>query len=245
MLFDRPIPVILTSATLTVQNSLLYYRKRVGFTGGEELVLSSPFNYEQQVKLYLSRQIPEPNQPGYEDTIIRFIDHLIEKTHGKAFVLFTSYRMLETCADALRDSFDEKGLQLLVQGGDLSRSAMLEVFKQDTNSIIFGTTSFWTGVDVPGEALSNVIIPKLPFSVPTHPLIQARCEWVEHHGGRSFMDYSLPEAVLKFRQGVGRLIRSNSDTGIVAILDKRVISKRYGSMFLNSIPKVTIEMLNL
>ncbi len=128
----------------------------------------------------------------------------------------------------------------MVQGEKLTRSAMIRQFKEDIDSVIFGTDSFWTGVDVPGEALSNVIITKLPFAVPSHPLIAARGEQIEQNGGNSFMDYSLPEAILKFRQGVGRLIRSRSDSGIIVILDKRVLSKRYGKRFLNSIPSYEV-----
>ena len=136
----------------------------------------------------------------------------------------------------MRGFFEAENINLLVQGGDLTRSMLLEEFKNDVDSVLFGTDSFWTGVDVPGEALSNVIITKLPFAVPSHPLIASRCEEIEKQGGNSFRDYSIPDAVLRFRQGIGRLIRSKTDKGIIAILDKRVVSKFYGRNFLNSIP---------
>jgi len=138
------------------------------------------------------------------------------------------------------DYFEDKGIQLLIQGDGLSRSKMIKIFKEDIDSVIFGTTSFWMGVDVPGEALSNVIITKLPFSVPSEPLIEARLEKIQKDGKNAFMEYSLPEAVLKFKQGIGRLIRSKTDTGIIVILDRRVISKQYGKIFLSSMPPCPI-----
>ncbi len=243
LLFKKDIPVIITSATLTVRKSLDYYRNRIGYCGGSELVLDSPFNHHNQVKIYIPKQMPEPNAPDYFRNAAEQIQNYVTMTHGKAFVLFTSYQMLDACAERLDSFFEHRGIKLLVQGKELSRTMMLKEFRRDTNSVIFGTTSFWTGVDVPGEALSNVIITKLPFAVPTHPLIQARGEKIEAGGGgNSFMDYSLPEAVLKFRQGVGRLIRSHTDNGIIVILDRRVISKRYGRFFLDSIPRCPVEI---
>ena len=237
LLFSKEFPVILTSATLSVSGSLDYYRERVGFINGAETVLDSPFDYERQVRMYLSKKIPMPNDDGYMEAMCHNIKHFIEATHGKAFVLFTSYYMMEQTAESLRDFFEDKGLNLHVQGEGKSRTAMLNEFREDVNSVIFGTSSFWMGVDVPGESLSNVIITKLPFAVPTHPLIQARSERLEKDGKSSFMHYQLPEAILKLKQGVGRLIRNTTDTGIIVILDSRVITKRYGSMFIDSLPK--------
>ena len=239
-LFRQAFPVILSSATLTVGNRFDYFRSRVGFCEGAELQLDSPFSSEQ-VRLCIPRQMPEPTQPAYQQALFREIPRFIERTHGKAFVLFTSYQLLRQCADQLKSFFFDQGLQLLIQGEQLSRSAMLKEFKNDIDSVIFGTDSFWTGVDVPGEALSNVIVTKLPFAVPSHPLIAARSERLEAAGKSSFMDYSLPEAVLKFRQGVGRLIRSRADRGIIVILDRRIVSKRYGKIFLDSIPPYPVE----
>ncbi len=234
-LFRRNFPVILTSATLTVDQKFDYYADRVGYEGAEPVRLDSPFEPEQ-VKLYLSRSIPDPKEDAYLPGLIREIPRYIGLTHGKAFVLFTSYSTMRSCADALRPWFEAEGIPLLLQGEGLSRTALLSTFKNDVDSVLFGTDSFWTGVDVPGEALSNVIVTKLPFAVPSHPLIKARCECIELSGKSSFMEYTLPEAVLKFRQGVGRLIRSTTDTGIIVILDRRLVSKRYGTLFLNSIP---------
>ena len=237
MLFNSDFPVILTSATLSVNNSMKYYRERVGYTNGPEITLGSPFNYQKQVKLYTTRKIPLPGDKNYEEELIKHTEHFIRKTHGKAFVLFTSYYLLKKAAEELREPLAKEGITIYVQGEGLSRTSMLNEFRKDINSVLFGTSSFWMGVDVPGESLSNVIITKLPFAVPSHPLIQARAEKVEETGKSSFMHYSLPEAVLKFKQGIGRLIRSKDDKGIIVILDSRIVTKHYGKMFLNSIPQ--------
>ncbi len=238
-LFSKKKSVILVSATLTVDNKFDYFIRRTGFKNGESLMLDSPFATEQ-VKIYIPSSMPEPSHENYNSSLSLAIPDYLDLTHGKAFVLFTSYQQMRNCAKELEQYFVEKGINLLVQGEKLTRSAMIRQFKEDIDSVIFGTDSFWTGVDVPGEALSNVIITKLPFAVPSHPLIAARGEQIEQNGGNSFMDYSLPEAILKFRQGVGRLIRSRSDSGIIVILDKRVLSKRYGKRFLNSIPSYEV-----
>ena len=241
ILFGREMPVILTSATLAVKNSLDYYVSRIGFHGGEGLILDSPFDYQRQVKLFLAKSMPTPAEIDYTPAAAKAIDHFVRMTKGRAFVLFTSYAMLKKCSDILRYDLERSGFNLLIHGEDMSRTAMLDDFKRKRESVIFGATSFWTGVDVPGDALSNVIITKLPFSVPNHPLIQARCERIREHGGEPFRDYSIPDAVLKFRQGIGRLIRSKTDTGIIVVLDPRVVTKSYGRSFLNSIPNCPVE----
>lgn len=239
ILFNRKFPVILTSATLTVARSFDYFRSRTGFTNGVELRLDSPFSPDQ-VRMYIPRSMPEPNHDDYKNALLEQIPRFIDVTHGKAFVLFTSYQMMRFCAENLGDYFKNKGIRLLLQG-EMNRSMLLREFKDDIDSVIFGTDSFWTGVDVPGESLSNVIVTKLPFAVPSHPLIEARGEMIEKSGGNPFMEYSMPEAALKFRQGTGRLIRSKDDTGIIVILDRRVISKRYGQKFIESLPPYPIE----
>lgn len=240
-LFNGKIPVILTSATLSVSKTLNYYYSRIGFTNGESAILDSPFDFQKQVKFYIPK-IPLPDEEGYFDAVCEQIEIFIRKTHGKAFVLFTSYEMMKRSVEKLRGFFHALGIKLMVQGEGMSRSLMLKEFRDDINSVIFGTSSFWMGVDVPGEALSNVIITKLPFAVPDHPLIQARAEKLEREGKKAFMDYQLPEAVLRFKQGIGRLIRSKTDKGIIVVLDRRVISKRYGKAFLDSIPPCPIDI---
>ena len=241
ILFSQDFPVVLTSATLAVNASLEFYQRRVGFRSGKSLLLNSPFDYMKQVKLYLAKTMPAPSESCYNDAASAAIADFTQLTEGHAFVLFTSYGMLRTCADNLAGFFREKRYQLFVHGESLSRTAMLEEFRNSSNGVIFGTTSFWTGVGVPGDALKNVIITKLPFAVPNHPLIEARCDRIKAAGGRPFEELSVPNAVLMFRQGIGRLIRSRTDTGIIVMLDPRVLTKYYGRSFLNSIPKCPIE----
>ena len=234
-LFNASFPVTLCSATLTVRNSFDFYCSRIGFDNGDTLCLDSPFSRDQ-AKVLLSRDMPEPTAREYPEFLSREIRRFVEKTDGKAFVLFTSYAHLRFCAEKLQSAFARSDIQLLVQGGDLTRNAMLRIFREDINSVLFGTDSFWTGVDVPGEALSNVIITKLPFPSPGDPIVEGRCEKIKAMGGSDFREYMLPSAVLKFRQGAGRLIRSRSDRGIIVILDRRVQSKGYGKSFLDALP---------
>ena len=236
-LFDRDFTVIVTSATLAVNGSLDYFKARIGADCAGGAVLSSPFDFERQVTLYLPMDIPSPkDEARFLPVACGHIRTFLLQTGGKAFVLFTSYRMMHAAAAELEVFFAESGLPLFVQGAGIPRSQMLAAFRADTNSVIFGTASFWTGVDVPGDALSNVIIVRLPFAVPDHPLIAARQELIESRGQRAFREYALPEAILRFRQGFGRLIRHRDDQGIVVVLDRRILHTGYGQAFLNSIP---------
>ena len=242
-LFDKIKSAVLTSATLTSgsDDPFAYLRGRLGLTDAKSVALGSPFDYHRQLTVYVEANLPDPaNTASFMPAACEAIQKYTLKTAGRAFVLFTSYGMLRTCAERLADFFAEQNMPLLVQGSGMPRTLMLEKFRTVPRSVLFGTDTFWTGVDVPGEALSNVIIVKLPFAVPNEPMIEARIEQIREAGGNPFMEFQVPEAVLKFRQGVGRLIRTKADTGIVVILDPRVVSKPYGRQFLNALPECEV-----
>jgi ATP-dependent DNA helicase DinG len=241
MLFERVPTCVLTSATMCVGSPprFDFIKSRLGLTCAETLALGSPFDYARQVTVHLPKNLPDPadQADSFERGAIRAIAHYLEQSQGKAFVLFTSYKMLEAAARALTPWLARRNIALFAQSDGMPRSKMVEAFKADVNSVIFGADTFWQGVDVPGEALSNVIITRLPFSVPSHPLLEARLEGIRRRGGSPFVEYQVPEAVIKLKQGFGRLIRTKTDRGIVVILDPRVLTKPYGHTFLNSLPQ--------
>jgi len=244
LLFRPENTCIMTSATLAVGDGLRYFVNRIGGEEAETLQVDSPFDYARQMRVFIPRKMPEPTaRETYENALANWIRHFVSMTQGKAFVLFTSYQTMQKLADTLAAFFRSERITCLVQGGALPRHRMLQKFKEDRDSVLFGTDSFWQGVDVPGEALSNVILTRLPFSVPDHPLTQAKCERIIAKGGDAFREFSLPEALLKFRQGVGRLIRTQHDKGIVVILDNRVLTKPYGKAFLAVLPKCPVEVV--
>ena len=235
---------VLTSATLGAGDEQLdYFRKRVGAERSRALKIGSPFDYAKQMEVYVMQSMPDPGTEKYEEQLVHWIGRVLKYTEGKAFVLFTSYRVMRNVAAEMEDYFDEMGWRLLVQGDGTPRHQMVDIFREDVHSVLFGTDSFWAGVDVPGESLSNVIVTRLPFSVPDHPLIACKIEAIEEAGGNPFMEYSVPEAVIKLRQGVGRLIRKETDSGLVVILDNRVVTKRYGKLFLNALPPAPINVI--
>ncbi len=244
MLFREDCSCVMTSATLAVgREDLAYFRNRIGATEAQPLQLGSPFNFQKQMKLFVVQKMPDPRDAGYHAALAEWIGHFVDETDGRAFVLFTSYRGMQALSDQMQNFFASRKLNLLVQGQGAPRSRLLEQFKNTPRSVLFGTDSFWMGVDVPGEALSNVIITRLPFAVPDHPLVEAKLELIQERGGDSFTEYSLPEAILKFRQGVGRLIRTKGDHGIVVVLDNRIVTKPYGRAFLNALPKCPVKII--
>jgi len=234
--FEQIPTVVLTSATLTVQGSFEHIRRRLGLTETRELIVPSHFHYEKQALLYLPPSMPDPREPEFVAAAAKTIERVLRITRGRAFCLFTSYNQMRTLHDLLLPVLD---FPLLLHG-TAPRKALLEEFRATPNSVLFGTSSFWQGVDVQGEALSCVIIDRLPFAVPSDPVVQARMKAIEESGGKPFFDYQVPEAVLTLKQGFGRLIRSLEDRGVLVLLDPRITRQRYGQIFLQSLPPYRI-----
>jgi ATP-dependent DNA helicase DinG len=237
-LFAQDKGVVLTSATLaTGHGDFRHAAVRLGCDDPQTLQLGSPFDYGRLVRLIVERAMPEPDHPDYEDELSRRVLHHVRATDGGAFVLFTSFRTLDAVAERIAADLVDMGHPLHVQGTGVPRNTLLERFRADERSVLFGVSSFWQGVDVRGRALRNVIITRLPFEVPDRPIVQARHELIESRGGRPFFEDSLPRAVLRFKQGFGRLVRSSTDEGRVVVLDPRIATKRYGRAFLDALPE--------
>lgn len=248
LLFEKVKTAVLTSATLATSShqGLTYLKGVLGIENAKEVLLGSSFDYQKQVKIYLTRDLPDPNDkisflPMASERIMKYL----RLSKGSAFVLFTNYDLMYRIYERLTPELEKLGMITYVQGKDLPRHRMLEEFKNRVGSVIFGADSFWEGVDVPGPALENIIITKLPFPVPSEPLSEAKIEKMEKQGIDSFMNYFIPEAILKLRQGFGRLIRTRTDKGIVVILDPRVVTKQYGRFFLDALPKCPIIVDNV
>lgn len=238
--FDEFGTVVMTSATLTVDQKFDFLMDRIGMAKVENkrritLQLPSPFDFSKQVLMAVPLDIPEPNHPHFAAELSKNVFKALTISDGRAFVLFTSYGLLNMVYNQIKESLEMLGIRALKQGSE-NRHELLRKFRKDKASVLFGTDSFWEGVDVVGDALENVIITKLPFKVPNEPIIEARYEAIEKEGGNAFMDYAVPLAVLKFKQGFGRLIRHRTDRGSVVIFDKRVVQKSYGKRFLRSLP---------
>ncbi|HEX3435524.1 MAG TPA: ATP-dependent DNA helicase [Pseudacidobacterium sp.] len=236
LLFETFPSVILTSATLTVQGGFEHIRKRVGMRDARELVVPSHFKYGEQALLYLPPEMPDPRDAKFQEEATQRIRRVLEITQGRAFCLFTSYQQM-------RDIYERLLMELpypLLLHGNAPRKALLEEFRNTPNAVLFGTSSFWQGVDVQGEALSCVIIDRLPFAVPTDPVVQARMRAIEENGGSPFFEYQVPSAVITLKQGFGRLIRSLEDSGVLMLLDPRIQRQRYGRVFLESLPPYRI-----
>ena len=230
--FEQIPTVVLTSATLTVQGGFEHIRRRLGLAEARELVVPSHFRYGDQALLYLPPDMPDPRDSEFAEAAARCIRRVLELSQGRAFCLFTSYAQMRDLHDRLLPVLD---FPLLLHG-TAPRKALLEEFRATPNAVLFGTSSFWQGVDVQGEALSCVIIDRLPFAVPSDPVVQARMKAIEEAGGRPFFEYQVPEAVLTLKQGFGRLIRSLEDRGVLVLLDPRIRTQRYGRTFQQSLP---------
>ncbi len=231
-LFDAIDTAVLTSATLAVSGEFEFTKQRLGLRGARTLVVPSHFDYETQALLYVPQTLPDPRSPAFTAAAAAEIVEILTHSRGRAFVLFTSYQQMRQIYD--RVSF-EIPYQTLLQGTG-PRNALLDEFRATPNAVLFATSSFWQGVDVPGEQLSCVIIDKLPFAVPSDPVVEARITAIRNDGGDPFSTYQVPQAAIALKQGFGRLIRSRSDRGVLALLDNRITKTRYGQIFFDSLP---------
>jgi ATP-dependent DNA helicase DinG len=239
-LLERDTSVVFTSATLAVGGQILPFQQRIGATDVRTAVVESPFDFTRHMRVYVAADVPLPSPRGARlaiDALIDYIRYCTLRVAGGSLVLFTSYSDMRQVADVLEPEFARERRPFLMQGGDHSRTELTRRLQQAGNGILFGTDSFWAGVDVPGPSLSQVIITRLPFDLPTHPITEARSEWIRDRGGNPFNELTLPDALIKFRQGAGRLIRTATDRGLITVLDSRILAKSYGQLFLACLPQ--------
>jgi ATP-dependent DNA helicase DinG len=243
LLYDCKDTIVFTSATLAAAGKFDFLKDRIGLDqlGPDRLIaedVGSPFDYDRQMLVCVPTFGAEPDRDGGEftESVTRTLIDVFRASGGRGLALFTAYSMLNDVYPVLKAAMEAEQVLVLGQGIDGERRSITAMFRRETSSVLLGTDSFWEGVDVPGEALSCLVVVKLPFAVYTQPVVQARCEEVESRGMNAFMHYSLPSAVIRFKQGVGRLIRTKGDFGVVVVLDKRVLTRRYGRAFLRSLP---------
>uniref|UniRef100_UPI003565AACB ATP-dependent DNA helicase n=1 Tax=Ilyobacter sp. TaxID=3100343 RepID=UPI003565AACB len=232
--------IVFTSATIAIGSDFHYFKNSIGLHEETlDAVIHSPFDYDRQMKVYIPKDIPLPSEKNFTFEIKDFLKELVRRAKGNTFILFTSYSTLNYMYYMLKDELEEEGFDLFIQGM-APRNKLVKMYKMSQKPVLFGTDSFWEGVDVKGEKLSSVIIVKLPFKVPSDPVVEAIIENLNNEGKNAFLEYQIPESIIKFKQGIGRLIRSRDDRGIITILDTRIVKKRYGKLFLNAIPTKNI-----
>ncbi|HSH21385.1 MAG TPA: helicase C-terminal domain-containing protein, partial [Candidatus Caenarcaniphilales bacterium] len=237
-LFNRLRTAVLTSATITTDGSFEFIADRVGLPDSDQVALPSPFDYERSTLLYLADDVPEPQAPGYQAALQRALLDLCARVGGRALVLFTSHAALQATYRAIKGPLDDQNIIVLGQRIDGNPRQLVERLRSTPNVVVLGTASFWEGVDIVGQALSLLVITKLPFSVPSDPVFAARSEMLE----QPFLEYAVPQAILRFKQGFGRLIRSSQDRGVCVVLDRRVVSRRYGASFVQSLPPCQVRV---
>ncbi len=245
-LLERGTAAICTSATLAMGGRIEPFQARIGAESVRTGVEQSPFDYARNMRVFVATDVPVPSAQDARlalDVLTDYIDFCTRRTHGGSLVLFTSYHDLRAVAAKLEPVYDAARRPFYMQGRDHSRTELARLLRAAGNGVLFGTDSFWTGIDVPGDALSQVIITRLPFEVPTHPVLEARTEWIREKGGSPFHELTLPDALIKFRQGVGRLIRSARDRGVITVLDSRIVGKPYGRVFLECLPQPNIRRM--
>jgi ATP-dependent DNA helicase DinG len=238
-LFGCGTSVVCTSATLAMGGQIEPFAERMGAESARTVIAKSPFDYERNMRVYVASDVPLPSPAEAKlalDVLADYIEFCVERVAGGSLVLFTSYTDMRAIAGTLEPRFAAAGRPFLMQGADLSRTELAQQMRTRGNAVLFGTDSFWTGVDVPGDALAQVIITRLPFDPPTHPITEARCDHIRDRGGNAFNELTLPDALIKFRQGIGRLIRTATDRGLITILDSRVLAKAYGRLFIDCLP---------